>query len=273
VRNTATDVEVAMIAAEKGAAVVRSTYGRALTRHVKGGRDFVTDADLKAEKAILDAIEDARPDDARFGEESGGSGASLAARRWLVDPLCGTENFAAETPLFAVNVALVERSTVLAAVTADPIPRELFWTDGQGAWRRVDAQDEPLHPSAASRLVDINCDGPVDRPFVGPQLIADPRLRHDYGVRVVSSSLAVAWVAAGRRAAYVSDGSFVDNVHFAAGLALCQTAGCVVTDLAGDPLTKGRGLIVAADAQTHARLVDVVRPHLEASLNPFSASE
>jgi myo-inositol-1(or 4)-monophosphatase len=67
-------------------------------------------------------------------------------------------------------------------------------------------------------------------------------------------------VAAGRRAAYVSDGVLVDSVHFAAGIALCQAAGCVVTDLAGQPLPTGRGLIAAADEPTHRRLLDLVGP-------------
>lgn len=79
---------------------------------------------------------------------------------------------------------------------------------------------------------------------------------------MLSTTLAVAWVAAGRRAAYVSDGLFVDNVHFAAGIALCEAAGCVVTNLAGEPVGKGRGLIVAAYETTHAHLVEIVRPHL-----------
>jgi myo-inositol-1(or 4)-monophosphatase len=50
--------------------------------------------------------------------------------------------------------------------------------------------------------------------------------------RVVSTTLAVAWVAAGRRAAYVTAGHLAESVHFAAGIALCRAAGCVVTALA-----------------------------------------
>lgn len=58
----------------------------------------------------------------------------------------------------------------------------------------------------------------------------------------------------------------MDNVHFAAGIGLCRAAGCVVTDLTGGDLESGRGLIVAADAVTHERLVDIIRPHLESVL-------
>jgi myo-inositol-1(or 4)-monophosphatase len=243
---------------------VRAAYRSELVLHAKDGDDFATDADLDAERAILDVIAAARPGDARVGEETGSVGGS-AARRWLVDPLCGTLNFAAQTPLVAVNVALVDSSSV-AAVCADPIAGELFWTDGQRSCRRFEGVDDPLSPSRKSGLVDVNCDGPADSPFLGPQLVADPAFRASFGPRVMSTTLAVAWVAAGRRAAYESDGCFTDNMHFAAGLELCRSVGCVISDLAGEPLNTGRGLIVAADAETHARLVDIVRPHLEAVL-------
>jgi myo-inositol-1(or 4)-monophosphatase len=113
------DIEVALSAASAGSTVVRAAYGSALVQHAKGGHDFTTDADLDAEHAILDVIAAARPGDVRIGEESGTVGGS-SSRRWLVDPLCGTLNFAAHTPLVAVNVALVDVSSV-AAVSADPI--------------------------------------------------------------------------------------------------------------------------------------------------------
>jgi hypothetical protein len=48
----------------------------------------------------------------------------------------------------------------------------------------------------------------------------------------------LAWVAAGRRAAYVTEGDLRDSVHFAAGIALCQAAGCIVAGLHGPPFTQ-----------------------------------
>ncbi|WP_237111798.1 inositol monophosphatase family protein [Nocardioides sp. WS12] len=260
-KEPASDIEVALSAAAAGAAVVRAAYGAVHIRHEKDGADFATEVDLDAERAILGVIEAARPGDIRIGEEFGHSGGS-GDRRWLVDPLCGTVNFAAQTPLIAVNVALLDGSSNIAAVSADPITGEFFWTDGQRAFVRRDGSDVPLDPSPESRLVDVNCDGPTDRPFVGPQLLADPAFRAVFGARVVSTTLAVAWVAGGRRAGYVSDGNFTDNVHFSAGIALCRSAGCVVTDLTGQSLEGGRGLIVAAETVTHQRLVQLIRPHM-----------
>ena len=68
--------------------------------------------------------------------------------------------------------------------------------------------------------------------------------------------------------AYVTDGHLEGSVHFTAGIALCQAAGCVVTDLNGDPIHTGRGMKPAADAATHQQQLDMVRPHQEAAEGP-----
>lgn len=264
-----TDVEVALAAAAAGADAVRSRYGADIAQLAKSPTDFATEADLAAEDAIHRVIAAARPHDGFEGEETGTSAGS-SDRRWLVDPLCGTLNFAAATPLAALNVALETPSGVTAAVSADPISDEFFWTDGLGAWVRHGDTDRPLQPSPRSLIVDVNCDGKGGAAFVGAQLIADQAFRDVFAPRVLSTTLAVAWVAAGRRAAYVTDGHLEGSVHFAAGIAICQAAGCVVTDFAGDPVHTGRGLIAAADRSTHRQLVELVRRQLEKMCVPHS---
>jgi myo-inositol-1(or 4)-monophosphatase len=55
-RMSITDQDLAIEAAEAGAAVVRSHYGSSLTRFQKSAGDFATTADIEAEKAILDVL-------------------------------------------------------------------------------------------------------------------------------------------------------------------------------------------------------------------------
>lgn len=264
--STEADARLAVRAARAGAAVVRELYGTSLERFEKSAGDFATTADLAAEKAILDVLRTARPDDAVTGEESGAGGAAGAERRWLVDPLCGTLNYAVRNMLVAVNVALRVGSAVTAAASADPFGDEVFWTDGvQACVRTGGGADEKLSPSAGSRLVDVNLDPPFPHApaFRAVDLLAAPQFAERFRPRVVSSTLAVAWVAAGRRAAYVTDGGpglRLDSVHFAAGIALCEAAGCVVTGIDGRPVHTGEGgLIVAADRETHTALLDLAR--------------
>ncbi|MEU8664772.1 inositol monophosphatase family protein [Actinoplanes philippinensis] len=296
-----TDRELAVAAAEAGAAVVRSHYGlsparptpagaalpapagadsapggsapggsapggsapggSALVRFAKDGDDFATLADIEAEEAILTVLRDTRPGDLVLGEESGRTGDAASDRMWLVDPLCGTLNYAVDTMLVAVNVALRIGDRLTVAAVADPFNGEVFWTAGHGAFARHGGADRPLVPSAASRLVDLNLDPPFpNRPdFLAAALLSDDAFIERFRPRVVSTTLALAWVAAGRRAAYVTDGHLRDSVHFAAGTALCQAAGCIVTDLGGGPLHTGRGgLVAAADPETHATLLALI---------------
>ncbi|MFG3280415.1 inositol monophosphatase family protein [Streptomyces sp. NPDC048111] len=253
------DAAVATAAARAGADVVRGTYGQRLDRIDKGAGDFATTADVEAESAILGVIRAARADDAVLGEEGGRQGAATARRQWLVDPLCGTLNHAVGSMLVAVNVALSDG----AAAIADPFSGEVFVTDGESAWVHQDGSPAtPLSPTPDSRLVDVNLDPPFpsapELRAVG--LLSHPRFIELFRPRVVSTTLALAWVAAGKRAAYVTDGGDLrQSVHFAAGIALCRAAGCVVTGIDGAPLGEsGRGLLVAADGETHRLLLSMM---------------
>lgn len=271
-----TDPQLALTAALAGAGIVRSLCGTHVTRVDKGAGDFATAADIAAEQAIVDLLRSARPDDAVTGEESGRTGADRAERRWLVDPLCGTLNYAAGNLAVAVNVALRTGDRTTAAAVADPFTGDVFWTDGAGAYVRRgaaaafgtaapagDSVSETAVPSSGTCLVDVNLDPPFPHApaFRAVDLLAAPGFAARFRPRVVSTTLAVAWVASGQRAGYVTDGGDLrGSVHFAAGIALCEAAGCVVTGVDGRPLGASTGgLVAAADADTHAALVEAIR--------------
>ena len=257
-----TDAEVAIAVVEAGAAVVRGCFGTSLERVDKGGGDFATSVDFAAEHAMLAVLRQARPGDVTIGEETGRSGAVDGERRWLLDPLCGTLNYAAGMRVAAVNAALHDGTSFLAAAVADAFDHEVYWTDMSSAFVRTKGGDAPLSPHARSRLVDVNLDPPFPnaRTFRAVDLLADSRFAGSFRPRVVSTSMALTWVATGQRAAYVTDGDPRGSVHLAAGIALCRAAGCVVTDLAGLPWHHGAGgLLVAADADTHAQLLGIMK--------------
>ncbi|HKO33327.1 MAG TPA: inositol monophosphatase family protein [Candidatus Limnocylindria bacterium] len=257
------DLEVALAAAAAGAAVVRDRFGLATRQVDKGLLDFATDADIDAERAICDVLQAERPKDALLGEESGRTAGADNGRVWLVDPLCGTTNYAANVPLVAVNVALSVDGRGSAAVAVDPFRDEVFWADGAEAGLRAAGKYAPIAPRAEYGLVDLNLDRPYPSApaFTALGLMGDREFRAAFAPRVLSTTLALTWVAAGRRAAYVSDGFLAENVHFAAGVAICRAAGCVVTDLRGGELPPdgaGFGLIAAADDATHRALLEAV---------------
>src|SRR5262249_34730795 len=162
----------------------------------------------------------------------------------------------------AVNAAIRDGSWSVAAAVADPFNHEVYWTDMSSALVRTKSGDTPLSPHPRSRLVDLNLDPPFPnaRAFRAVELLADSRFADSFRPRVVSSSIALAWVATGQRAVYVADGAPRGSVRCAAGIALCQAAGCIVTDLDGLQWDRGAGgLLVAGDAETHAELLGIVR--------------
>lgn len=255
--DTLSDVQLAIEAACAGAQVLRSLYGTVLDRHPKTATDFATAADVESERSIFEVIRAHRPHDGFVGEELGDLTEVDSGRAWLIDPLCGTLNFAATTQLFSVNVALVDSGTTTAAVVAHPPTGELYWaTETQFG---IVGRDCP--PRTSTRIIDINADGPLDRPFVGAQLAADPEFRAQFSPRIESTTLALAWVATGQRLAYVTDGRVHGSVHFTAGIALCQAAGCVITDFDGAPVHTGPGLVAARDPTTHTTLLNLIARH------------
>lgn len=248
---------VAIDAATAGMQVVRSRFRTPLTIHAKPGEDFATDVDEAAERAVRDVLQHEYPNDAVFGEELGGA-PPAHGRTWLVDPLCGTVNYAASLPLLATNVALSVDGSVVVAAQGDPLHDEVFWTDGTGAWRwpLPTGADVALQPTAAHGKVAVDSSMSAGRLVA---LLTSPAFTADFRPVMLATSLAAAWVADGRLAAYIAEDAVHGSVHYAAGIAVATAAGCVVTDLDGAPLgPRSVGLIVAADAATHAALLAIL---------------
>jgi fructose-1,6-bisphosphatase/inositol monophosphatase family enzyme len=108
----------------------------------KGGRsDVVTIADLEAEQRLTEALETLEPGSTVVGEEGVAADparlAALAESRpvWLVDPVDGTQNFAAGTSCFAVIVAYCRGGETLAGWILDPLDGSVVGARrGEGAW-------------------------------------------------------------------------------------------------------------------------------------------
>ena len=137
-------LNVMIRAADKAARVLKRDFGEVENLQVsrKGPADFVTAADLKAERILRQELTKARPGYGTLFEESGAtSGQDGERRRWIVDPLDGTSNFLHGLPHFAISIALEDAGDILAAVVYDPIKDDLFYAEkGQGAYlndRRV----------------------------------------------------------------------------------------------------------------------------------------
>jgi fructose-1,6-bisphosphatase/inositol monophosphatase family enzyme len=110
--------------------------------HTKSGPlDPVTIADEAAEKALTAGLKILFPEADVIGEEAVAANPGLLNRVsapgkiWIIDPIDGTANYAADLPLFGVMLALVEADKVLAGFIHDPVCDDTaIAVAGQGAW-------------------------------------------------------------------------------------------------------------------------------------------
>ena len=110
--------------------------------------NLVTEMDQRAEAEILGRLRATFPDDAILSEETGAS-PGHSGRRWIIDPLDGTTNYAHGLPVFGVSIALEAERRIILGVVYDPSRDELFVAErGRGAT----LGDAPIRVSASASL-------------------------------------------------------------------------------------------------------------------------
>lgn len=226
---------------------------------MKGAGDFVSRADLAAEKIIRDELMGARPTYGWVGEESDPVDGQDPTRRWIVDPLDGTTNFLHGLPHWAVSIALEHKGEVVAGVVFDPAKDEMFFAEkGAGAWMN----DTRLRVSGRHRMIEgIFATG---LPFAGradlPQTLQDLArlLPVCAGVRRWgAAALDLAYVAAGRY-----DGFWERRLQtwdLAAGLILVREAGGLVQPMAADGNILEDGDVICANEALFDGFAKVIR--------------
>lgn len=226
--------------------------------HAKAGRDVVTDTDVAVEDHLRDSLRRA----ARWpviGEERGGT-VPDGTPYWLVDPICGTRNFASGIPLFAINVALVQDGRVVASVVGDGSTGTVLAAElGNGAWCVHGDASTRLSTAASSLVVDFGAwpRGGVAREQAA-RAVAGAIQSDRWDIRSLATTLSLAYVAAGKIAGCVLFAG-PGPVHTAAGSLLVAEAGGRVTDAAGEPWHLGASTLVsAADDRFHQELLELL---------------
>jgi histidinol-phosphatase len=132
--NLTADLELATRLADAADAVTTARFRASDLRvETKPDRTPVTEADLAAEKAMLDILSAERPEDSILSEEAGESGAG--PRRWILDPIDGTKQFLRGLPSWATLIALQEDGeTVMGLVSAPALGRRWWAVKGEGAF-------------------------------------------------------------------------------------------------------------------------------------------
>jgi myo-inositol-1(or 4)-monophosphatase len=252
------DLELALMAAAEGAAIVREGFGAHRVTEQKGRLDPVTEIDRASEAAIVELLTEHRPDDGLLGEE--GSARDSAGRRWIIDPLDGTVNFIHGIPHVGVSVALWDRDEPLVGVVADVMRGEVFAaTRGGGATR----DGAPIAVSSVSQLHRsvIVTGFPYDHDVYAAEYVksAAAVLARVNGLRRLgSAALDFCWVACGRFDGYWEYATGPWDV--AAGMLIATEAGATVTDARGRPDARLIRSVLAANPFLHGELLDLIAP-------------
>jgi myo-inositol-1(or 4)-monophosphatase len=215
----------------------------------KGAANFVTNADVRTEKILLEELTKARPKVSFLTEESGEIWGEDRHSRFVIDPIDGTTNFIHAIPYISISIAFQKKNAKdewisESGVVYDPIHDELFAAErGKGAFAknmrlRVSTRKEDLLLSTSS-----------------PRKWRDGNVKLDMFQRAVesgstvrcsgSAALDLAYVAAGRL-----DGTWYHRLNawdMAAGALIVREAGGEVGAIEGGLESQERGSIIAAN--------------------------
>jgi len=254
------ETRAALTAVERGLELARQRTGAGQITS-KGGRDLVTETDVAVEDVIRSTLTERFPDWTVVGEERGGEDEVGDRPYWLVDPICGTRNFASGLPLYAVNVALVEGGRVTAAAVGDGGLGERYIAErGQGAYLLTPDSQLPLKVSADSQVVNMSIGSIASEAhrIHSAEFARLAVLANRWDIRVLGSTAAFAYLAAGRIAAELIF-KLPSALHTAAGCLLAEEAGAVITDLDGQPWTvESLAILAAATSALHAELLEML---------------
>jgi len=254
------NINVMVNAAMKAARQLVRDFGEVEQLQVskKGPSDFVSTADLKAEKTLLYELSKARPEFGFLMEEQGVREGDDKSQRWIIDPLDGTTNFLHGIPHFAISIALEQEGQLVAGVVYDPVKDEMFWAErGRGAFMN----DRRMRVSARSDLSRAVLATGIPHHGRGDHgeflAIVQEMMARTMGIRRYgAAALDLAYVAAGRY-----EGFWELDLHpwdIAAGTVLVREAGGYVSDYAGRDRAMESGEVLAGNDQLHATLSKLI---------------
>lgn len=257
-------LEVAKAAARAGGEILRGYFRQGIEMRAKASCDFVSDADLESEQAIVRVIREAFPDHEILGEE-GHTGDTSAEHLWIIDPLDGTTNFAHDIPHFAVSIACYHGGKPDCGVIFNPARDDWYHAvAGHGAFAGEEKVHVAEHTNLNESLVGVGFY--YDRGAMMEATLNSIRElfgRQIHGIRRFgTASLDLVQVGSGTFGAFFE--YELSPWDFAAGRLFVEEAGGKVTTCDGRPLPIEKTSVLASNGRLHDVVLDIVRPNLPA---------
>jgi myo-inositol-1(or 4)-monophosphatase len=250
-------INIGVAALRRGADVLQSSWGRVTGISHKGKLDLVTDADRRAEEAVVTFLQQQAPLCGILAEEQNEI-VGRSGNRWILDPLDGTTNFAHGYPFFCVSLALEQSGRIVWGGVLDPLRDELFSARcDEGAF----CNGVPVHVSETRELdqamlctgfpYDVH-DSSEDNLSHFTRLIKKARAIRRDG----AAALDLCYVAMGR-----FDGFWEMKLKpwdMAAGALIVSEAGGRVSAFDGSDRWLATGAVLASNGRLHDSLLEVL---------------
>ena len=209
---------------------------------VKGPSNFVTNADIKAEKIIIEELMKAKKNYSIISEEDGSKINSDSENVWIIDPIDGTSNFLHGIPHFAISIALKSNNEIISGLIYDPIKDEMFYAEkNSGAY----FNNQRIKVSKKKEIE--NCLFATG----GKEKVISDFITRKTG----SAALDMAYVAAGRY-----DGYFQNNLNLwdvAAGIIIIKEAGGIVNEI--NLSNQGNIKIIASSSRINEKMLEKLK--------------
>ena len=241
-KSISANLNIMIKACEKASKILIRDFGELENLQVskKGPKDFVTNADIKAEKIIIEELKKARPNYSIISEENGVEKNKDETNFWIIDPIDGTTNFLHGVPHFAISIALQSNNEMVCGLIYDPIKDELFYAEkNHGAY----FNNQRIRVSK-KRNID-ECLFAVGKGKYNPDLIYR---------RSGSAALDLAYVASGR-----FDGYFQNNLNLwdiAAGIIIVKEAGGIINEIDLSSLKNIK--VLASSAEINTKFIEKI---------------
>jgi myo-inositol-1(or 4)-monophosphatase len=225
----------------------------------KKGNDFATEVDLAIERQVVEALVSATGIEVH-GEEFGGADVD-SPLVWVLDPIDGTFNYAAGSPMAAILLGLVRDGEPVAGLTWVPFTGERF-TGVVGKPLRSNGVEQPALKSVdlADSIVGVstfNVDSRGRVPGRYRLAVIETLSRKCSRMRMHGATgIDLAYTAAGILGGAISFGGHVWD--HAAGVALVRAAGGIVTDLVGNDWTVTSPSALVGAPGTHGQLLELL---------------
>jgi len=237
------NLNIMIKASEKASKVLIRDFGEVEKLQVskKGPSDFVSNADLKAEKIIIEELKKAKPNYSIISEENGIENNKDKNNTWIIDPIDGTINYLHGIPHFAISIALKTKNEIVSGCIFDPIKDEIFYAEKNiGAFFN-------------NRRIRVSKKNKINECL----FVTGGKIKKKLDVQYRksgSAALDMAYVAAGRY-----DGYFQNELNLwdiAAGIILIKEAGGLINEI---DLSQSKKLnVITSTPDIHQKMLEKI---------------